>query len=430
MKIQFKFLAGTAIVCVGMASFAIICLSHRRFQQGAAAPQRSNAPSNVAAATPNDEGGRDKSRGVEHESKRLLDELFKIGMHDLASALRRIDEDVPSIERSAVRFDLMLHLCKQNPGFLEQIENVLLREQCRPLIEGSVKSWAMHDNDIAVADLISSINLLKDPGLRLLALSDLTRRLSGNDRVHDARVFLESMPPGGVRRGAVASFVYQTSVKHPEQSIEFVESLTDKGETIASYEALVDSFKGKKDVASLNRLAQTGNADVLPMIWSGIGHLLGPSGDISDLDNYGTLQGKAKSALFLGFMGTAPPAKLDSLISTAMSSGEQNLMIKAGTLYIRRLTEADPASMTRWVLSSPGSIRKDMLGAFVNKWSEVDKGATVSWVENLPPGTDKDFALEAMAKSLQWKDAAAARRIAEKIGDPNRRAITLKYIPE
>ena len=71
-----------------------------------------------------------------------------------------------------------------------------------------------------------------------------------------------------------------------------------------------------------------------------------------------------------------------------------------------------------------------MLGVFVNKWSEVDQGGTVSWVEKLPPGTDKDFALEAMAKTLQRKDTVAARRIAERIADPNRRTITLKYIPD
>lgn len=374
------------------------------------------------------ETGREKvnTNTLIYPSPHFIDELGKRAIENLTEALNIIDHEVSIQDRSTVRFDLMKLLCARDLGFLQKIEEVLDPRQCMALIDLMGKAWAEAGNSLDV--LIPSIKTLGNENLQTQALSQMAQAYTFSAKFDEARICLNNMTGATARVNVIRNLAANEAINRPAGAVDLAEILTDMREISVAYAAIADSFTKRKDIAGLIRLSQNANADAQPLIWSGVGKIAGASGDGAVFDRYGNLPQEAKNALFIGYMSSATMSQMQELLPKAMTSGQDRVISGAGMIYVMRTTEVDPAAAAKWVLTSPETIRENMLSFLIDKWYEKDKSGAIKWVENLDEGNDKDISLKVASRILGRTDKVGALRLAGMIGNLKTRELTLKYM--
>ena len=365
------------------------------------------------------------ARSASSSAAELMHRLIATGRIDLNAALSTIETEVPKIDRTRVRLQLMQYLCESEPRFILQAPMAISDEQLPSLIKDFVNWWTTHDSMAPLEHL----DAIPSERLQLRVKQNMVIALGRTEQYKNAKVYLAHMGSSAERTDAIAQLVSMESVKHADETVDWVNTLTSTDENRTATEILLHNLIALKDAINIPRLAEGATPEMQPMIWSAAGKIAGEGRDTHIIERHKGLSESNRDALALGLIATAPEQELQSLLQLLKNSSQQSTAQSASVIYVQRIVRIDPLGAAAWALESPESIRKPVLVALINQWQDRDQKGVISWIQNLSSGADKDVALETISRIVARSDRNAAIRLAERIGNAKRRELTIKYLP-
>lgn len=128
---------------------------------------------------------------------------------------------------------------------------------------------------------------------------------------------------------------------------------------------------------------------------------------------------------------TAGHLNPSAAVARAMTMPEGDLRESAISSAMRAWFDKNPQAAMAWVMQRPdmpGGYGRTLMENAVPRWAEFDPGAATRFVQNLPPGKQRDNLISAVATTLVYRDADQARQWVLSLPDDGAKAEALRRV--
>jgi len=321
-------------------------------------------------------------------------------------------------------------------GVLQKLQTVSQENGSLDFFGEVIMAWAQHDLESATAFALS----LPTGDHQATALFAVAAEQAAKDLQEALRWAETILPAGGMRNAAIKGILDAWATREPSEAIQYAEKISSLKTRVEGLQTIFSRWAQTDPSAAANHLASLAPGStrstltrVVAMEWGrrDLSAALKwadslPEGQRRDGAIYkiidectgntpaavaeyvqhlpaGILRGNAWSIATQQWAEVDPKAALTWAVTVPLECWENDHRYRPLAGAIGRWMEADPESATRWAATLENDADGEhLLSTPLQYWLSVDSRRAISWLQSLPPGRSRDFAVAALGSRLAW----------------------------
>ena len=361
------------------------------------------------------------------DKKAIIVRILDVAKLDPDAAIALIKSEVPLEMRMDVVGTLAVNLCRKNldplPNLLAKLGDASLR---RYALNAIIIGWAEKD-PLYTFDFAKTKMAGADANY-LMSLSAISAAGKSNDTA--AQQMIQDMPLSQDRLDLIRDYSDRLGEKDLSAAYKWASSLDIVEDRAQALRELIPKLSKAKDMASLvaiiNNPPYKAVAD--DAIKSVI-QLLTVNGDTSQaLEWIKSMPDNLQDMSTARLIEQVAAQDIPKWTEAALKMNDKS----AANMAIWNLTEAafaqSPQSAVEWLQKLPSDLRITAIGTLVSVWYNTNSLQLSDWVNSMPKGDDKDYALKKMITKVEFSDPEAARQLASQITNPATRNKEMEFL--
>ena len=352
-------------------------------------------------------------------------ESIEAGWSDFEKGYHRLQKQFPPSEVPEYAESLLYLLVSNNfDGFGTGI--CFLRKElgadADAVVTTSISLWAGKDSE----GLLKFAELHLDGRDRNRAFAAVAASLQKNGDFVGARSIVNKMPSSSERTRALQNVYADWARVDFRGAWDDSQTLKNADERLVAVQEVIRVAQGKLSIDEMIDRANNATTPEESGWWVGaVANKLVPH-DIKKAAEW--------AEQLPNGLGTATQVKVAQELAksdlggaTEYALGLKNPGAKQSSIDgIARTLSEKPQQAAKWVLGLPDDLLRRNLVAVVTSWSKINAEEATVWVQSIPNGGTRDHATLWLARSLLKTNSAAAREIANGIGNESLKQETLR----
>ena len=349
-----------------------------------------------------------------------LQKMVDLVPGDLSAAVDFFEHSIPRAQRRDAAERLAWLVCNRTLDEFPRLLAMVKGDDCRQYILSSVSHlWASKS-----AKTLFDFAARRLDGLnKSYVMGAAVNRLVLSKDYRQAGEMIDLMPFSASRSTVVRDLVTHWAADAPKEVYQWVRSLTLPEDRQIALERLIPKLGAVGDTENLVGIINDSQAPQVRKLALAeiVKSLIKGGDDVFAGEWISRLPADMKDSAVTEIIKLRGGSDIDKWGTIAVAMTDQSARVSALSGLTVSAFKQGPTVATKWLNRLPPDARRPAIGTLVFEWYDTDSIALSEWVNSLPSGQDKDYALEKLATRVQGSDQQAAIQLASQIGDRDTR---------